>query len=396
MPSNLAQLTRGATEIIGADELEQRLQAGEKLTVKVGFDPTAPDLHLGHTVVLTAMHRFQQAGHRVVFLIGDFTARIGDPTGRDRTRPPLPVEQIKANAATYANQVSGLLDMELTEVRYNSEWLLPLTAADFIRLAASTTLARMLERDDFSTRFHEEQPIALHEFLYPLAQGYDSVALQADIEMGGTDQKFNMLLGRDMQRRVGQRPQAVITWPLLEGTDGIRKMSKSLDNFIAIADPSEEMFGKLMSISDTVMWRYYELLSLVPAERIAELHKGHPRDAKLQLGYEITARYHGEEEAARAREAFVARFSRRELPAESDIEEIQIACQSDGLPLANAIQQANLAASVSEVRRLILQGAVRLDGVLIDDQEHRLAANSRCLVQVGKRRIAYLKTEPTA
>ena len=381
---------RGADEVIGGTELDEALRAGKKLRVKVGFDPTAPDLHLGHTVVLTAMRRFQDAGHQVIFLVGDFTARIGDPSGRDRTRPTLSDAEIEANATTYAEQVSGLLRPEATEVRHNSEWLSPLSAEEFVRLAASQTLARMLERDDFSRRYKEEQPISLHEFLYPLVQGYDSVALDADIEMGGTDQKFNMLVGRDLQRQRGQRPQAVITWPLLEGTDGVRKMSKSLDNCIAIADSADEMFGKIMSITDELMWRYYQLLSLQPQDRIDGLRKGHPRDAKLGLAAEIVATYHGEAEAARARADFIARFSRKELPDDRDIEVVRLPLDDADMLLANVVSAAGMAQSASAARRLIVQGGLRLDGEVVERQDQRVG-KGRYLVQAGRRRINYIE-----
>lgn len=391
MPTALSEITRGAAEVIGAEALEERIAKGKKLIVKVGFDPTAPDLHLGHTVVLTAMRRFQDAGHNVVFLIGDFTARIGDPSGRDTTRPPLSEDEIQANAATYAAQVSDLLDMKKTTVRYNSQWLQNMQAADFVRLASAVTVARILERDDFSRRYRQQKPISLHEFLYPLAQGYDSVALKADVEMGGTEQKFNLLLGRDLQRQAGQPLQAVITWPLLEGTDGVRKMSKSLDNCIAIKDTPDEMFGKLMSISDEMMWRYYELLSLKSAAQIGALKGGHPREAKMALGLEMTGRYHGEQSAQKAKEGFISRFSRGELPPEDAITQVQIACTGDSLLLANAMRDGGMTSGTSEARRLIRQGAVRLDGDKVQEDDAVLAKGGHYLVQVGRRRLAWLQ-----
>ncbi|MGI9345222.1 MAG: tyrosine--tRNA ligase, partial [Gammaproteobacteria bacterium] len=398
----LQELARGADDITGAEHILEQLAKGEPLTIKVGFDPTAPDLHLGHTVVLTAMRRFQDQGHRVIFLIGDFTARIGDPTGRDVTRPPLSTEDIERNARTYAQQVSRILDMSSAEIRHNSEWLAPMTAEDFIRLTASITLARMLERDDFSRRYKEQTPISLHEFIYPLAQAYDSVALQASIEMGGTDQRFNMLLGRELQRQRGQKPQAVITWPLLEGTDGVRKMSKSLDNYIAITEAASEMFGKILSISDALMWKYYQLLSLKTSQQIQQLQAGSPLEAKMQLGLELTERYHGVEQAQQAHQAFIQRFSKRQLPNISEITRKTIPCQQPEMPLVQALTQAGLTASLSEARRAVRQGGVRLELLAegrksqkapqqlspVSDEAQMLETGRDWLVQVGKRRLA--------
>ncbi|MFP4334478.1 MAG: tyrosine--tRNA ligase, partial [Wenzhouxiangella sp.] len=330
----LNELTRGAAEIIQPDELEQRLAAGRPLRVKVGFDPTAPDLHLGHTVIINAMRRFQGAGHIAIFLIGDFTGMIGDPTGKNVTRKPLSEADIRANAKTYAEQVFKILDRSATEVRFNSEWFGQMSAADMIRLASKHTVARMLERDDFDKRYKSGQPIAVHEFLYPLVQGYDSVALKADIEMGGTDQKFNLLVGRQLQAQEGQKPQLIITWPLLEGTDGVQKMSKSLGNYIGITDPPDEMFGKLMSISDDLMWRYFELLSFRPSGELEALKSAvsdgrNPRDVKFELAIELVDRFHGPGSGGQARDSFIARFRQGEMPA--DIPDKTLPAGSEGV-----------------------------------------------------------------
>jgi tyrosyl-tRNA synthetase len=391
----LAELTRGAAEVIQPDELAERLAGGTPLRVKVGFDPTAPDLHLGHTVILNAMRRFQDAGHTVIFLIGDFTGMIGDPTGKNVTRKPLTEEQIKANAQTYADQVFKVLDRDKTEVRFNSEWFGEMSSADMIRLAAQHTVARMLERDDFEKRYKGGQPIAIHEFLYPLVQGHDSVALEADIEMGGTDQKFNLLVGRQLQGQAGQKPQIIITWPLLEGTDGVQKMSKSLDNYIGINDPADEMFGKLMSISDELMWRYFELLSFRPTTEIEALKTAiaegrNPRDVKFELGIEIVDRFHGAGAGEAARDAFLARFRDSQLP--DDLPETELAAGDDGqLGIAAALTAAGLTASNSDAFRMIKQGAVKIDGEKVDDRGLMLPIGFTGLLQVGKRKFAQVR-----
>ncbi|TVS11176.1 MAG: tyrosine--tRNA ligase [Wenzhouxiangella sp.] len=393
--TTLDELTRGAAEIIQADELRQRLAAGHPLRVKVGFDPTAPDLHLGHTVIINAMRRFQDAGHVAIFLIGDFTGMIGDPTGKNVTRKPLSEADIRANAKTYAEQVFKILDRSATEVRFNSEWFGEMSAADMIRLASRYTVARMLERDDFENRYKSGQPIAVHEFLYPLVQGYDSVALKSDIEMGGTDQKFNLLVGRHLQAQENQKPQVIITWPLLEGTDGIQKMSKSLGNYIGITDPPDEMFGKLMSISDELMWRYFELLSFRPTSELEGLKTAvadgrNPRDVKFELGLELVDRFHGGAGAGeKARETFIARFRQGEMP--DDIPEKTLPAGPDGLGIAAALTACGLTASNSDAFRMIQQGAVKIDGERIDDRALTLPAGFEGVLQVGKRKFARLK-----
>ena len=390
----LAELTRGAAEIIQFEQLAERLQSGKPLRVKVGFDPTAPDLHLGHTVILNAMRRFQDAGHEMIFLIGDFTGKIGDPSGKNVTRKPLSDEQIAKNAETYAEQVFKVLDRDKTEIRFNSEWFGDMSAADMIRLSARHTVARMLERDDFEKRYKGGQPIAIHEFLYPLVQGYDSVALKADIEMGGTDQKFNLLVGRQLQSQENQPPQIIITWPLLEGTDGVQKMSKSLDNYIGINEPADEMFGKLMSISDELMWRYFDLLSFRPTAELDQLKQSieqgrNPRDVKFELGVEIVDRFHGPGAGAKARDAFIARFSQGELPEE--IPDACIDCPDEGIGIAAAMTAAGLSASNSDAFRLIKQNCVWIDGEKVTDRAHTLPPGFEGIIKVGKRRIARLK-----
>ncbi len=391
--TTLDELTRGAAEIIQADELKQRLAAGHPLRVKVGFDPTAPDLHLGHTVIINAMRRFQDAGHVAIFLIGDFTGMIGDPTGKNVTRKPLSEDEIRANAKTYAEQVFKILDRSATEVRVNSEWFGGMSAADMIRLASRYTVARMLERDDFENRYRSGQPIAVHEFLYPLVQGYDSVALKADIEMGGTDQKFNLLVGRHLQAQENQKPQIIITWPLLEGTDGIQKMSKSLGNYIGITDPPDEMFGKLMSISDDLMWRYFELLSFRPTAELAALKTAvadgrNPRDVKFELGLELVDRFHGAGSGEQARETFIARFRQGEMP--EDMPEKTLPAGAEGLGVAAALTACGLTASNSEAFRMIQQGAVKIDGQRVDDRGLALQAGFAGVLQVGKRKFVRL------
>jgi len=392
--TDIKELTRGAAEVIQTDELEKRLTAGRPLRVKVGFDPTAPDLHLGHTVIINAMRRFQDAGHVAIFLIGDFTGMIGDPTGKNVTRKPLTDEDIRANARTYADQVFRILDRERTEVRFNSEWFGSMTSADMIRLAAKHTVARMLERDDFEKRYQSGQPIAIHEFLYPLVQGYDSVALKADIEMGGTDQKFNLLVGRQLQSQENQPPQIIITWPLLEGTDGIQKMSKSLDNYIGITEPADEMFGKLMSISDELMWRYFELLSFRASDDIAALRQAvnegrNPRDVKFELGIEIVDRFNGDGAGKQARDNFIARFRQGEMP--EDMPEKTLPAGDDGLGIAAALTACGLTSSNSEAFRMIQQGAVKIDGERVEDRALVLAAGFHGVLQVGKRKFTRLR-----
>lgn len=391
--TDLQELIRGAAEVIQIEELQQRLKSDQPLRVKVGFDPTAPDLHLGHTVVINAMRRFQEAGHTAIFLIGDFTAMIGDPTGKNVTRKPLTDEEIQANSKTYADQVFRILDPEMTEVRFNSEWFDAMSSADMIRLSSQHTVARMLERDDFEKRYEAGQPISIHEFLYPLVQGQDSVALKADIEMGGTDQKFNLLVGRQLQSQAGQKPQMIITWPLLEGTDGVQKMSKSLGNYIGITDPANEMFGKLMSISDDLMWRYFELLSFRPTPDIEQLKIAvaegrNPRDVKFELAVEIVDRFQGSGSGQQARDEFIARFRQGDMPEE--IAEKSVASDNGQLGIAAALTACGLTASNSEAFRMINQGAVKIDGEKISDRSLMLSTGFEGVLQVGKRRFARL------
>lgn len=393
MNDQLAVLLRGAAQVINRAELEERLRAGRPLRVKAGFDPTAPDLHLGHTVLMHKLRQFQDLGHRVVFLIGDFTGRIGDPSGRDATRPILDAAELAANRRTYEEQAFRILDPERTEVRCNSEWLDRLAPEELLRLAAEMTVARVLERDDFARRYAANRPIAVHEFLYPLIQGYDSVALEADVELGGTDQLFNLLVGRELQKRRGQAPQVALTLPLLEGTDGARKMSKTYGNAIGIQEPPEEIYGKLMSLSDAAMWRYFELLSLRPEAELAALRArvaagGNPRDAKLELAGELTARFHGAGAAARARADFAARFRDRELPAELE----EVVLPADAVrALPNVLQRAGLCASTSEARRMIAAGAVRVDRERVSDPALELEPGAGAVLQVGKRRVARVR-----
>jgi tyrosyl-tRNA synthetase len=383
----LQQLSFGTEEVLLAKELEQRLEAGRPLTVKAGFDPTAPDLHLGHTVLINKMRQFQDLGHRVVFLIGDFTGLIGDPSGKNATRPPLSPEEIRDNASTYEDQIFKILDPDRTEIAFNSTWMSGLGADGLLRLAAQHTVARMLERDDFQQRFKAEQPISIHEFLYPLVQGYDSVALEADVELGGTDQKFNLLVGRQLQQNAGQPPQVVMTMPLLEGLDGVQKMSKSADNYIGITEPPGEIFGKLMSVSDPMMWRYYELLSATPAaEQMRLKDQAHPRDAKLDLAEELTARYHGAAAGAAARTEFLARFQQGAQP--SEMPEVRLETSEEGLEIAFLLKRAGLVTSTSEALRMISQGAVRLDGERVEDKALKVHPGSTVVAQVGKRRFA--------
>jgi tyrosyl-tRNA synthetase len=391
----LAELRRGTQEVLTEADLIRKLARGKPLVIKAGFDPTAPDLHLGHTVLLNKMRQFQQLGHEVVFLIGDFTGMIGDPTGRNVTRPRLSPEDIKANAQTYQAQVFKILDPQRTRVDFNSRWFSPMGASGLIEIAARQTVARMLERDDFSKRFKSNQPIALHEFLYPLVQGYDSVALKADVELGGTDQKFNLLVGRQLQEHYGQEPQVVMTVPLLEGLDGVNKMSKSLGNYVGIAEDATAMFGKLMSISDTLMWRYFELLSFRPLADIESLRAGieggrNPRDVKFELAGEIVARFHDAAAAERAQAAFIERFSQKTLPTDLPLVEV-VAGDALGLRLANALKESGLVASNSEATRKIAEGAVRVDGQKVSDRELRLAVGAEHILQVGPRRFARIR-----
>src|SRR5438874_1057193 len=382
-------IRRGCEELIVEDELRKKLASGRTLRVKLGLDPTAPDLHLGHTVVINKLRDFQSLGHQVQFLIGDFTGMIGDPTGKNQTRPPLTREAILANAKTYRDQVFKILDPARTQVLFNSEWSDKLGAEGMIRLAARYTVARLLERDDFAKRFKSGQPIAVHELLYPLMQGYDSVAMKADVELGGTDQKFNLLVGRELQRDYGQEPQCVLTMPLLEGLDGRDKMSKSLGNYVGIAEPPQEMFGKLMSISDELMWRYIELLSFEPAATIARWKEEHPRDVKVAFAKEIVARFHSAAAAQAAETEFEQRFRHGVLP--QDMPEITLQSPAGGLPIAQLLKLAQLAASASEAVRAIEQGGVRIDGERVSDRNLRLFAGRTLTVQVGKRKFARVR-----
>jgi len=389
----LALIARRAVEIISTKELEDKLAASLKerrpLRVKAGFDPTAPDLHLGHTVLIHKLKHFQDLGHEVVFLIGDFTGMIGDPTGVSETRKPLTKEEVRQNAKTYERQIYKILDPERTIIDFNSRWMNRMTAEQLIHLSAHYSMARMLERDDFQKRYRDQKPISIHEFLYPLIQGYDSVALEADVELGGTDQKFNLLVGRELQRAYGQSPQVVLTMPLLEGTDGVRKMSKSLGNYIALEDPPEEMFGKLMSISDTLMWRYYELLT---TEDLHSVKAMHPMEAKLNLASTIVARYHSPSAAADARAEFRRKFSEREFPVESAERTV---LSAGPMPLVAVITKAGLAPSKTEARRLIAQGGVELDGEKVTDGDRILPAEPgrEYRLKVGKKRFAVIRFE---
>src|SRR5438045_5915596 len=387
----LAVFNRGADELIVQEELIEKLKRGQPLRVKEGFDPTRPDLHLGHTVQFNKRRQLQDLGHHIIFLIGDFTGMIGDPTGRNTARPPLSAEEIAHNAKTYADQVFLILDREKTEVAFNSKWLMALGADGMIKLAARYTVARMLEREDFATRYASEQPIAIHEFLYPLAQGYDSVALKADVELGGTDQKFNLLVGRELQRHYGQEPQCILTLPLLEGLDGVNKMSKSLDNYVGITEAPGEMFGKLMSISDTLMWRYYELVSFRSSEEIARLkaeceNGRNPRDAKVMLAQEIVARFHSREGADRALMDFEARFRDGALP--ENMPAITVQTAGAGIAVPQLAKQAGVVGSTSEALRLIAQRGLKVDGDVVSDKALTIAAGTTVVIQAGKRRFA--------
>ena len=385
-------IKQGIDEIIGEDNLFKKLESGKKLVVKVGFDPTAPDLHFGHTVILRKMRQFQELGHKVIFLIGDFTGKIGDPSGKNKTRPPLTDEDIKQNAKTYEDQVFKVLDSKKTQVDFNSRWGDKLTGADMIKLAAQSTVARMIERDDFSKRYKNNQPISIHEFLYPLMQGLDSVELKADVELGGTDQKFNLLVGRDLQKNAGMSPQTIITLPLLEGLDGIKKMSKSEDNYIGITEKADDIFGKTMSIPDDIMFKWYDLLSLKTVDQVNSLKASvkdgtNPRDIKVELAMELTERFSNQESALKAKDNFFKKFSTNELP--SDIEE-KIIEAKETYAFANLLKDIGFAVSTSEAIRLINQGAVKVDQEKVVSKDYTLEPNAKKLIQVGKKKFVYL------
>ena len=387
----LAQIKRGAHEILVEAELVERLKAGKPLRIKAGFDPTAPDLHLGHTVLINKLRQFQDLGHEVLFLIGDFTGMIGDPTGKNVTRKPLTREDVMENAASYEHQIFKILDPEKTTVMFNSQWMGEMSAADLIQVAAKHTVARMLERDDFNKRYSSKQPIAIHEFLYPLIQGYDSVAMKADVELGGTDQKFNLLVGRELQKHYKQKPQVVLTMPILEGLDGVQKMSKSLNNYIGISEPADEMFGKIMSVSDDLMWRYFELLSFRPLDEIEQLKRAviegaNPRDIKFQLGQEIVARFHDGAAAEAAQANFIARFQKGAMP--DDMPELTLDSENGEIGIASLLKSADLTGSTSDAFRMIKQGAVRIDGERVEDKGLAIKSGSTHVFQVGKRRFA--------
>lgn len=386
----LQTIARGADEIIVESELTERLKEGRPLIIKAGFDPTAPDLHIGHTVLINKMRQFQQLGHEVKFLIGDFTGMIGDPSGKNTTRPPLTPDEIKDNASTYEAQIFKILDPELTEVMFNSTWMGEMSAADLIQLAGKHTVARMLERDDFNKRYKEGRPISIHEFLYPLVQGYDSVAMKADVELGGTDQKFNLLVGRQLQQAFGQPPQNIVTMPLLEGLDGVQKMSKSLGNYVGITDEPGEMFGKLMSISDDLMWRYFELLSFRDNAELESLRKAaadgrNPRDIKIELAMELVARFNDPAAAEKARDDFIARFRKGEVP--EDMAEVELATSNGNLGIAEIMRASGMTTSNSEGFRLIGQGGVRVDGEKVSDRALLLDTGGPYVIQVGKRKF---------
>ena len=391
IPQAIETIRRGSDELIVETELAKKLSTGRKLRVKLGLDPTAPDLHLGHTVVINKLRDFQQLGHQVQFLIGDFTGMIGDPTGKNQTRPPLTRDEIKKNARTYQEQVFKILDAEKTQILFNSEWSDKLGAEGMIKLAANYTVARLLERDDFSKRMKNNQPIAVHELLYPLMQGYDSVAMKADVELGGTDQKFNLLVGRELQRAYGQEPQCILTMPLLEGLDGREKMSKSLGNYVGIAEAPADMFGKLMSISDELMWRYIDLLSFAPRAEVKAWKDSvaggrNPRDIKVLFAKEIVTRFHSGAAAREAEEAFERRHRHGETPEE--MPEVTLQAGNDGLLVTQALKQANLVPSTTEAQRTIEQGGVKIDGEKLSDRALRLKAGTTVVIQVGKRKFA--------
>ena len=383
-------IKQGIDEIIGEDDLIEKLKSGKKLTIKVGFDPTAPDLHVGHTVILRKMRQFQDLGHKVIFLIGDFTGKIGDPSGKNKTRPPLTNDEIKANAKTYEDQVLKVLDPDKTTIDFNSRWGDKMSAADMIKLAAQSTVARMIERDDFSKRYKNNQPISIHEFLYPLMQGYDSVELEVDVELGGTDQKFNLLVGRDLQKNVGQSPQTIITLPLLEGLDGVKKMSKTEENYIGITEKADDIFGKTMSIPDEIMMKWFDLLSLRPLEEIKKVEKdikggANPRDAKIDLAMELTTRFTSETEAEKAKDNFFKKFSSNELP--SDIEEKEIS-YTDMPALPNLLKDLGMVGSTSEAIRLIEQGAVKIDQEKVTSKDQEVSFETKKLIQIGKKKVS--------
>ncbi|GIS47101.1 MAG: tyrosine--tRNA ligase [Gammaproteobacteria bacterium] len=388
-------IKQGIDEIIGEDDLIEKLKSGKKLTIKVGFDPTAPDLHVGHTVILRKMRQFQDLGHKVIFLIGDFTGKIGDPSGKNKTRPPLTNDEIKANAKTYEDQVLKVLDPDKTTIDFNSRWGDKMSAADMIKLAAQSTVARMIERDDFSKRYKNNQPISIHEFLYPLMQGYDSVELEVDVELGGTDQKFNLLVGRDLQKNVGQSPQTIITLPLLEGLDGVKKMSKTEENYIGITEKADDIFGKTMSIPDEIMMKWFDLLSLRPLEEIKKVEKdikggANPRDAKIDLAMELTTRFTSETEAEKAKDNFFKKFSSNELP--SDIEEKEIS-YTDMPALPNLLKDLGMVGSTSEAIRLIEQGAVKIDQEKVTSKDQEVSFETKKLIQIGKKKFLYVSSK---
>ena len=394
MKDALKLIKRGADEILTEADLKKKFESGKQLVIKAGFDPTAPDLHFGHTVLLNKLRHFQDLGHKVIFLIGDFTGRIGDPSGINKTRPILDAKDLVENAKTYEKQVYKILKKDLTEIKFNSEWCDKLGADGLIGLASKYNVARMLERDDFNKRFTSNKSIAIHEFLYPLVQGYDSVALEVDVECGGTDQKFNLLVGRELQRDYGQEPQVVITVPILEGLDGVKKMSKSLDNYIAIDENPDDMFGKIMSISDELMWRWFELLSFIPEEEIAklkaEMESGkNPRDIKFVLAEELVDRFHNEGDGKKCRDTFLKRFQKGQMP--DDIESIQVDIEGDSILLVNLLKDANMIASVSEGNRLIEQGGIKVNSEKVEDQKLEVNKGSENIYQVGKRKFLKIK-----
>ena len=395
MADALSTIKRGTDEILTESDLKQKLESGKQLTVKAGFDPTAPDLHLGHTVLINKLRHFQDLGHKVIFLIGDFTGQIGDPSGKNKTRPTLTKEEVAENAKSYKDQVFKILKKDLTEVRFNSEWCKDLGAEGLIDLASRYNVARMLERDDFNKRYTSNQSIAVHEFLYPLVQGYDSVALEADVECGGTDQKFNLLVGRELQRSFDQEPQVVLTVPILEGLDGVNKMSKSLNNFVGVDEEPNEMFGKIMSISDTLMWRWFELLSFLPEDEIKELQASveagmNPRDAKFKLAIEIVDRFHGEGEGEKCKDAFLKRFQKGAIP--EDIEEVSYSLEDESIPLVNLLKETGMVASTSEASRLIKQGGIKIDSKKVEDPKMLILARTKQIYQVGKRKFLKIET----
>ena len=394
MKSDIEILLRGIEEIIPKEEFLAKLKKNKTLRIKVGFDPTAPDLHLGHTVIINKMKLFQDMGHEVIFLIGDFTGSVGDPSGVNETRPVLSKSDLKKNSKTYQKQVFKILDPQKTEIRYNSEWMNKLKPSDFIKLASTQTVARMLERDDFDKRYKSQQPISIHEFLYPLLQGYDSAILKVDVELGGTDQKFNLLMGREVQKHYGLEQQSIMTLPLLEGLDGVKKMSKSLENYIAIEDKADDMFGKIMSISDELMWRYFDLLSFKDSAEIDNLKKDqkngeNPRNIKFILAQEIVERFHGEKKSKSALNEFLNRFQKGNIP--TNIEDISLTLSKDELTLSRVLKDSKLTASTSEALRMIKQGAVKIDGEKVLDSDHKITLNEEQIYQVGKKRFRRIK-----